>query len=221
MIGRLGAAVARVLVLLATLACAGCALIDDAASSCAPEESPVKDGHYDLPAPPAGYPVGIGWLIALDDTGLDGPSLVETDWMRLHAVVDGVDTVIAAEEFEALPEDRPHYGLYRRQPWFGGEYREPMPYSLAEGKLVIEPDLRPDVVFHWWTKRVVVPAGTSRVWFEARVRITGGAHVQAGIDYWRQLDSRSTGPVVNNVEAGASLWECAADQWLIVSVGKP
>lgn len=190
-------------------------------SSCAPIESPWPHGHDGPLTPPAGFLATVGWLQALDDTGVSGQSLVEVDWMRLHAVVNGVDRVLAVEEFDRVTTNMTYYGLYRRNPWFAGDKIGSMPYTLSSGAMVIEPSARPDMVYHWWTDRALVPSGTTRVWFEARIRITGGAHVQGGIDYWRDLNVGWAGTNVNNTEGGVSEWECQPGQWLTISVAQP
>jgi hypothetical protein len=99
----------------------------------------------------------------------------------------------------------------------------PMPSRIEISALVVEPSSSPNRVFHWWnTSRSLIPAGTTRVWFEARVRVIGGAGVQAGIDYWRDLTSPYAGPMSITQEAGASDWfgNVTAD-WQTISVGRP
>jgi hypothetical protein len=79
-------------------------------------------------------------------------------------------------------------GLYIRQPWFGGsDYHEPMPsrYNEAEHATVIFVGERADRI------RVLRPAlrfllsTLEGCTAKARVKISPGALLQVGFDYWR------------------------------------
>lgn len=197
----------------------GCS--DNELSNCAPSESPQRIGYYSKLTPPSGFLASLGWLQALQNTDIGGTSHIETDWMRLHAIIDKKDTIIISEEFDLVTTNMSSYGLYNRDPWYGGDKQESMPFTLSNSIMLIKPSLHPEKVFHWWTSRATVPLGSSRVWFEARIRIIGAAQLQGGIDYWRNLDSPYLGYNVNNTEAGVSEWVCEAGEWIIVSVGRP
>jgi hypothetical protein len=189
----------------------------------APAESPHKLAYYRYATPPAGFNAVVGWMQAIDIRGTGAPMRVDVDWMRLHATVNGADTVLLDDSFDTRTAAMDAYGLYSRNPWFAGDRLAPMPSTIELSALVVLPNSSPDRVFHWWnTSRSLIPAGTTRVWFEARIRVVGGAGVQAGIDYWRDLTSPYAGLDVNNTEAGASDWfgNLTAD-WQTISVGRP
>lgn len=164
----------------------------------------------------------MGWLQAIDINGSGEKSKVEVDWMRVYASSD-TDSILFVDEFDLHLSGMDDYGLYLREPWFEGDKQDSMPYALQNGSLIVEPSLYPENVFHWWnTSRSIVPQNTERIWYQARIRITGGAGVQAGIDYWKDLSSGYNGLDVNNTEAGVSDWYgSSTDGWQIISVGQP
>lgn len=188
----------------------------------APEESVHPNSYLRHPTPPEGFPVVVGWMQAIDITGQGEESLVEIDWMRLYCQVDGADVLLKEDTFDAETVAMSSYGLYLRDPWFGqDDYHESMPFLVEDSLLVMEPHLNPDRVYHWWnTSRAEIPVGATKVWFEARVRITGGAGVQAGMDYWISTDADWCGWDVCNSEAGASDWfGNSTSEWQIITVG--
>ncbi|MHB8581482.1 MAG: hypothetical protein ACYDA4_16690 [Ignavibacteriaceae bacterium] len=188
----------------------------------APIESVHQYGYYSLPTPPPGFTVGVGWMQAIDIDGKGTPSKVEVDWMRLHAIVGNKDTILTEESFDEETPLMHWYGLYNRNPWFAGDRLDFMPFTVENGVLTLEPGTIPNRVFHWWnTFKPIIPSGTTRVWFESKIRITGGAGVQAGIDYLTSADAIG---VVNKTEkeAGASDWfGNNTTDWQIITVGKP
>lgn len=189
----------------------------------APIESVHQYGYYNLPVPPSGFTAAIGWMQAIDIDGKGTPSKVEVDWMRLHAIINKTDTVLYTDEFNYQTDAMSYYGLYSRYPWFAGDRLASMPFIVENGMLIMHPDFYSNNVYHWWnTSRVLLPINMSRIWFESKVRITGNAGVQIGIDYWKNLDAPPAGYNVNNTEVGTSDWfgNSTAD-WQIISVGKP
>ncbi|SEM70565.1 hypothetical protein SAMN04489760_13630 [Syntrophus gentianae] len=196
------------------------------ASQYAPTESPHKTAYFRYAVPPPGFAKlhdckVVGWMQTIDIEGKGEQCKVEIDWMRLHAVVAGTDIIFGEEKFSEYLTSMSYYGLYKRSPWFDGDKQASMPSNVENGCLVMYPSKYPQYVFHWWTDRYLIPANASRIWFEARVRITGGAGVQAGIDYWKG-DLGWAGLDVNNTEAGVSDWFGASTSgWQIISVGKP
>lgn len=188
-----------------------------------PPEVPVRQAYYNLPTPPEEFLAAVGTMQAIHDTRFASSSRVEVDWMRLHVILDnGSDVVLKADEFGAYSSAMSYYGLYKRIPWYEGDKLDDIPLSVADGSLVMEPNLHPDRVFHWWnTSRGWIPWNARRVWFEARVRVTGPALVQASMDYWKDNTINYEGFNVNNREAGASDWIFEATDWQMVRVGGP
>ena len=121
-----------------------------ASPSYAPAESPKKIAFYSLPIPPAGFAAAVGMMHAIDIHGTGAQSKVEVDWLQLHAVVDGTDTVILGDGFLTQTPAMNYYGLYLRNPWYGGDRQTDMPFAIQDGQLVVEPSRHPDRVFHWW-----------------------------------------------------------------------
>jgi hypothetical protein len=213
-----------VLVLLLILnGCGGGSPETSSTAQFAPTESPHKSAYFRYSTAPSGFSAVVGWMQAIDIKGAGVPNKVEVDWMKLHAVANGVDTVIYEENFDAHTAEMDSYGLYNRNPWFEGDKLAGMPFSVQDSMLVLEPSTVPNRVFHWWdTTRSLVPSNYDRIWFEARVRISGGAGVQTGIDYWKDLTAPYAGLDVNNTEAGVSDWfGNSTSDWQIISVGRP
>ena len=188
----------------------------------APAESVHQTAYYSYETAPEGFTAVVGWMQAIDIEGMGEPSQVEVDWMRVYATVDNTDTILLEDTFDSHTPAMDYYGLYSRDPWFVGDVLGDMPFTVENGTLVLEPDTNPDAVYHWWnTTRSIVPEDADRIWFEARVRIIGGAGVQAGIDYWKDLYAEYAGYNVNNTEAGVSDWfGNITDDWQIISVGR-
>ena len=97
-------------------------------------------------------------------------------------------------------------GLYRRFPWFGTDVHDPMPVvhsidqsSVDHNSVILRVGSRPDRVWHFWAVKI-------------RIRVSQGALVQVGFDYWRN-SSVGYGTGGNNHEAGASSWYFASPEW--------
>jgi hypothetical protein len=119
-------------------------------------------------------------------------------------------------------------GLYRRNPWFGTDQHEPMPftYDLRNHAVILRVGQRAEKVWHFWSAspRAALPAGnldgcTVKAW----VKISPGALLQMGMDYWRN-PTVVYGPGGNNHEAGASNWYFPSDSWqeaVFTDIGGP
>lgn len=201
----------------------GCGHADSSTPPYAPQESPHKVAYYRYATPPVGFTAAVGWMQAIDILGTGATSTVEVDWMRVHAVVNGIDTIILEDTFDVHTGAMDGYGLYSRNPWFAGDKLAVMPFTISNGTLMLNPGANPNRVYHWWnTSRCLIDPGTTRVWFEARVRVSGGAGVQAGLDYWKDLSAPYAGHNVNNTEAGTSNWYGnSTAEWQVISVGHP
>ena len=188
----------------------------------APKESPHQHSYYSLPTPPQGFTVGASWMQAIDIDGKGTPSKVEVDWMRLHAIIGIKDSILTEESFDEEAPLMHWYGLYSRIPFVIGDRLDVMPFTVENGIMILEPSTSPKLVFHWWnTSKPIIPIGTTRVWFESKIRIIGCAGVQAGIDYLTSSDVKG---VTNKteIEAGVSDWfGNSTTDWQIITVGKP
>jgi hypothetical protein len=178
-----------------------------------PEEASYKSGYVNSTAAPEGFSSVLLWGIAIADTPVPGyaSATVEVAWMQLSCRMDGREVV--------LNDDRGSVrgGLYRRKPWFGTDQHDAMPlvFDPAAGGVVLRVGQRPDRVWHFWppSPRPMLPAGRlegCRV--KARVKISPGALVQMGMDYWRN-PTVGYGAGGNNHEAGASNWYFPSETW--------
>ena len=175
---------------------------------------------YSLPAP--GFSAALMWMAAIQDTRRNGPSWIEVDWLKLHAVINGQDHVILSDEYN---DNKVCGGLFSRYPWFVGPTKDenmPVEFDRTNGYLILRPSARPDKIYHWWTcSRVALPPGTQQYWAEAKVRVHGSVAVQAGIDYWKNTSVGMGRIKENNREGGVSDWIFEDDPgWQILTVAK-
>ena len=184
-----------------------------AADSRIPSEVKYKAGYVNAVPAPAGFNSAMLWGIAIADTRVAGyeSAEVEITWTQLSCRVDGKDTV--------LNDDRGSVrgGLYRRLPWFGTDAHEAMPmeYNQTDHSALLRVGQRADKVWHFWSAspRATLPQGKLEgCTVKARVKISPGALLQMGMDYWRSA-TVPYGSGGNNHEAGASGWYFSSEQW--------
>lgn len=178
-----------------------------------PDEASYKSGYVNSRPAPEGFSSVLLWGIAIADTRVPGyaSATVEVAWTQLSCHADGREVV--------LNDDRGKVrgGLYRRNPWFGSDEHEPMPldFNPPNHAIVLRVGLRPDRVWHFWppSPRPALPAGRLEgCTVKARVRISSGALLQMGMDYWRN-PTVGYGAGGNNHEAGASNWYFPSERW--------
>jgi hypothetical protein len=178
-----------------------------------PDEVSYKAGYVNPAPPPAGFGSARLWGIAIAHTRVPGheSALVEVAWTRLSCQVDGREVVLNEDGGQVRG------GLYVRQPWFATDQHDPMPlaYDPANHAAMLRVGQRADRVWHFWSPspRAALPLGNLEgCTVRARVRISAGALLQMGMDYWRSatIPYESGG---NNHEAGASHWYFPSPQW--------
>jgi hypothetical protein len=178
-----------------------------------PEEASYKAGYVNSTPAPEGFSSVLLWGIAIADTRVAGyaGATIEVAWTQLSCRADGREIV--------LNDDRGSVrgGLYRRNPWFGSDEHEPMPLlrDAAGGAVVLRVGQRPDRVWHFWptSPRAALPAGRLEgCTVKARVKVSPGALLQMGMDYWRN-PTVGYGAGGNNHEAGASNWYFPSERW--------
>jgi hypothetical protein len=189
-----------------------------------PEEVTYKAGYVNPVRPPDDFKSALLWGIAIADTRIPGheSAKVEIASTQLTCRVDGKN-VILNDDIGAV-----RGGLYRRDPWFGVDQHDPMPMAHdAENHAVVLPvGQRSDRVWHFWSAspRAALPGGNLEGCIvTARVKITPGALLQIGMDYWR-TPTIGYGTGGNNHEAGASNWYFPSDQWqeaVFTDIGGP
>jgi hypothetical protein len=194
-------------VLLACLLCAG------QAKSPVPSEVKFKSRYVNPSSRPSDFNSAMLWGIAIADTRVPGyeRATVEIAKTQLTCRVNGKDVV--------LNDDAGHVrgGLYRRFPWFGTDAHDPMPeeYSQDKSSVILAVGREPERVWHFWaaSPRASIPAGIFQgCTVTMRARISHGALLQVGFDYWRNT-SVEYGSGGNNHEAGASDWYLPSKEW--------
>lgn len=188
-----------------------------------PEEASYKAGYVNPDPAPAGFSSALLWGIAIADTRVPGYESATVDVARtqLSCLVNGKEVVLNDDAGKVRG------GLYRRNPWFGNNEHEPMPmaYDDANHAVVLRVGERVDRVWHFWSAspRPALPSGKLEgCTVKALVKISAGALLQMGMDYWRN----ATVPYApgNNHEAGASNWYFPSDRWqeaVFTDIGGP
>jgi len=178
-----------------------------------PAEVSYKAGYVNPVAPPRDFKSALLWGIAIADTRVPGyeSAEVEISSTQLTCRVDGKDIILNDDKGDVRG------GLYRREPWFGTDQHEPMPLShdVADRAVVLAVGQHPERVWHFWSAspRAALPTGNLEgCTVKARVKISPGALLQMGMDYWRS-PTIPYGPGGNNHEAGASNWYFPSTQW--------
>lgn len=177
-----------------------------------PEEVSYKSSYVNPDPAPAGFSSVLLWGIAIADFRVAGyeSATVEVERTQLSCRANGKEIVLN-DDFGKV-----RGGLYRRNPWFGTDQHEPMPmaYDDTNHAVVLRVGQRADKVWHFWSAspRAALPAGklegcTVKAW----VKISPGALLQMGMDYW--LNPTVGYALGNNHEAGASNWYFPSDRW--------
>jgi len=178
-----------------------------------PPEVKFKSGYINSIPKPADFTSAMLWGIAIADTRVSDfeKAQVEISETRLSCRVDGKDVI--------LNDDRGNVrgGLYRRIPWFGTDAHTPLPltYTHEHRTVVLRVGGQPDRVWHFWAaspRRTLPPGRLESCTVKIRARISSGALLQIGMDYWRNSTvGYSAGG--NNYEAGASDWYFSSLDW--------
>jgi hypothetical protein len=178
-----------------------------------PDEVSYKAGYINPVPPPPGFKSALLWGIAIVDTSVPGHESAEVEIAstQLSCRVDGKDVILNDDSGNVRG------GLYRRKPWFGTDQHEPMPltHDVVNHAIVLPVGQHPDRVWHFWSEspRAALPAGNLEgCTVKARVKISQGALLQMGMDYWR-TPTIGYGLGGNNHEAGASNWYFPSSQW--------
>ena len=190
-----------------------CAGQNSATDARIPAEVRFKSGYVNPIGKPQDFNSAMLWGIAIADARLPAfeKARVEIARTQLSCKVDGKDVV--------LNDDRGDIrgGLYRRRPWFGTDAHLPIPVAYSEDHSVVTLRVgeRPERVWHFWaaSPRAALPPGhLEGCTVKIRARISPGALLQVGMDYWRN-PTVGYGAGGNNHEAGASNWYFPSDQW--------
>jgi hypothetical protein len=170
--------------------------------------------RYVNPVPrPLEFTSAMLWGIAIANTRVPDYQNVSVEIARTQLIcrADGHDFVLNDDQGAVRG------GLYRRYPWFGTEVHEPIPltYSDDHRVVILGVGSRPDRVWHFWaaSPRASLPPGhLEGCTVNVRVKISGGALLQVGFDYWRNSTIGYEGGG-NNHEAGASDWYFPSPDW--------
>lgn len=177
----------------------------------------LRQGHVVLSLPPPGWRSAVGWIHTIyDDRYPAAPSSVDVDWLRLYAIVNGAPVQLIAET-GAHPSAVSWAESHARSPWFGPPH-EPAGIGLSGDVVTADPGTDVTRLIILGTDRVpsgAIPAAATRMRIEARVRLTGHALAQLGIDFW--IDTTATAGPGSNTLGGVTNWFGASgDGWRTV-----
>jgi hypothetical protein len=180
-----------------------------------PDDVGWKGGYVNPVPPPWHFHSVLLWGIAIADTRVPGyeSARVEVASTQLSCRVNGKDVILNDDAGQLRG------GLYLRHPWFGsGNFHDTLPfaYDRAQHTVILHVGRRPDRVWHFWppSARPAIPPGKLEgCSVKARVRISPGALLQLGMDYWRDPTVPWAGSDGNNHEAGASHWYLPSPDW--------
>ena len=166
----------------------------------------LRQGHVVLSLPPPGWRSAVAWIHTIFDNRYPAaPSSVEVDWMRIYAVVNGAPVQLVAET-GAHPSSVSWAESHARSPWFGPPHT-PAGIGLSGDVVTVDPGTDVTRLIILGTDRVptgAIPAAATRLRVEARVRLTGHALAQLGIDFW--LDATAPGGAGSNTLGGVTNW---------------
>lgn len=152
------------------------------------------------------------WGIAIADTRVHGHTraTVEIAHTQLECRVGGRNAVLNDDAGQVRG------GLYRRFAWFETDTHDPMPVKYSpDHTVILEVGTKPNRVWHFWaaSPRQTIPAGKLEgCTVKMRARISAGALLQVGFDYWRDAKV-GYGSGGKNHEAGASDWYLPSGEW--------
>ena len=177
-----------------------------------PDEVKFRAGYIHPEPRPANFGSAMLWGIAIADPRASGyeAATVEVSWMQLSCRVGGKDFVLNEDK------GRVRGGLFRRNPWFGINDHEPMPvdYDRANGAVVLHVGERADKVWHFWSaspRGTLPPGKLEGCTVKTHLRVSPGALVQIGMDYWKN-PTVEYAPGLSQ-EAGASNWYFPSETW--------
>lgn len=127
-----------------------------------------------------------GWLQALSDNNTFGKSKIEVDYIRVYGRKGNDSVLLVSNEYSSYSSHEDG-GLYQRYPFFppGFDQYIPMPGTVTDGVLTFYPSDVRDMVWHWWSHWHNTPISFNYDSYKmiSRIRITGHAVVQGGIDF--------------------------------------
>jgi hypothetical protein len=182
-----------------------------------PDEVRYKTGYVTVLPRPTDFGFALLWGAAIADTRFPSHESAEVEiaWTELSGRIDG-RTVLLYRDAGKI-----RGGLYQRAPWFSGNQHEPMPSGALhspspDGPALMRVGQIPDRIWHFWSAsgRTKIPPGhLEGCTAKALVRISPGALLQLGMDYWRDAGSLWAPHERNNHEAGASRWYFPSPAW--------
>lgn len=144
--------------------------------------------------------------VTLQNNSIKNNGYISVDYIKLieEDIDKGTETTLDIDNYDNNgPLSMDEGGLYDRFPWYFQDNQKSLTNSnRANGFLRIDVGQEPDKVIHFWGKRIHCAIG-KRHKVEIKVKIFGDIALQAGMDYWLNLDTKN--PKEHN-EAFYSHW---------------
>jgi len=159
-----------------------CRFVDDRI----PAEVHHRYPYLNTKLPKANHVRITGWLQALTDNNIIGESKIEVDFIRVYGRKGNDSVLLVSHEYDNYNPNEDG-GLYLRYPFFpaGFDQHSAMPGTVKNGILTFYPSDVRDRVWHWWSHWHNSPIAYNYDSYKmiSRLRITGHALVQGGIDF--------------------------------------
>jgi hypothetical protein len=211
-----------VLFVLAVIYAAGCGRShpDSRANSIAPPEAVPQYAEFKRGLPPAGWTSGLAWVVAVHDSRKTGASNLDVDWVRFYCTVNGQETLISGEQ-QGNGTGVVWSGLYTRYPWFGNnDAHSAMDVNFSADIASLPLSSIPDKAWHFGGARPTIPVNATRCYASARIKLSGNALAQLGVDFWKDQSTNWCGLDQCNTEGSASDWYGASSDWITIYSGK-
>lgn len=192
-----------------------------------PDDIENQKGEFaDYIVPPSGYTTATAWMDIVYDDTKTGDAIVQIDWLRIYALVDGEEVLLAGNEYDDNVFDG---ALFDRYPVWYGDWREErdvndiIPYTFDSGHVMLPVSQIKDRVWHVWNTqfpRAKVPPNAQHVWSEARIKVIGSGLAQVGLDFYISEYTEFEEFDVSNKEAGASDYFGETGGWQVITTIK-
>lgn len=173
-----------------------------------PPEVYHRKAYHILP-PGSDYPYVCGWMALITNNDVLDTCEIWVDYLQLFGRKNGILYLLTSDDYNTF-DTMNDGGLYTRYPFFpAGVYQhDPMPADVQGGVLVFHPTQHIKKIWHWWNSTwhyLTTEYDSYRL--ECRIKITGHALVQGGIDF-RQTASNPD-----------PTWELGVSNWYFENNG--
>lgn len=151
------------------------------------------------------------WFQVLHDYRYpDSVSKIEVDYFELYYRIGNENKLMIREDYSDGFDQTSEGGLYSRYPFLSScnDGHTQMPANCPNGVLTFYPSDNKNKLYHFWLQPGINRVSNDRYYLIAKLKITGPASIQAGIDFTPDGTS-----AINHIELGASNWYFESSDW--------